>query len=218
MRSADIIIIGGGLIGLATAYEFLRAYPNKSLLLLEKEYTLADHQSSRNSGIVHSGIFYKPNSKKAELTRTGRDLLKQYCAENHVPLSPRTKLIVAIDESELVDLQTLYQQGQTNGVACRLISPNRIRDLEPHATGVAAIEVDDVYAVDYASSHFGWPKVCANWVAPSSPITKLQACVRRLKASLYKPKKRLFWPNTLSTRRGCTPTASPKRAGLSYPF
>lgn len=148
-----MIIIGGGIVGLATAYQTLHAYPGVSLVLLEKEDTLARHQTGHNSGVIHSGIYYKPGSLKAENCRRGKSLLLALCAEHAVPHDMCGKMIVAIDETELPALDRIYKRGQHNGVACEVIDGDVMRQIEPHAAGIRAIHVRDAGIVSY-------PAVC----------------------------------------------------------
>jgi L-2-hydroxyglutarate oxidase len=150
MHTADVAIIGGGIVGLATAYHVTRTYPGKKLIVLEKERELAQHQSGHNSGVLHSGIYYKPGSLKAVTCRAGRRAMQAFCAEHGIPLEVCGKVIVATREDELPRLAALFQRGQANGVRCELIGPERLRDLEPFATsGIQAIHVPEVGIVDY---------------------------------------------------------------------
>jgi L-2-hydroxyglutarate oxidase len=155
MNTADVAIIGGGIVGLATAWNVARAYPGKKLLVLEKERQLGQHQTGHNSGVLHSGIYYKPGSLKALTCRAGRQAMAAFCAEHAIPLEICGKVIVATSEDELPRLQTLFERGQANGVDCVLIGPERLRELEPFATsGIQAIHVPEVGIVDYG-------RVCA---------------------------------------------------------
>lgn len=149
MQTADILIIGGGIIGLATAYHLLQQAPDKKVVLLEKEAEVATHQSGRNSGVLHSGIYYAVDSLKAYHCRYGKGLMRSFCKQENLPFKKCDKVIVAIDGAELQQLHTLYQRGVTNGVACHLIDAHRLRELEPHAAGIAAIHVPDVGVVDF---------------------------------------------------------------------
>lgn len=153
MHTADIIIIGGGIVGLATAYQTLRASPGVRLMLLEKEDALACHQTGHNSGVIHSGIYYKPGSLKAANCRRGKDLLLAFCAEHGVAHDMCGKVIVAIDEAELPALGRIHERGVANGVACEVIDRAALSAIEPNAAGIAAIRVDDAGIVSY-------PQVC----------------------------------------------------------
>jgi (S)-2-hydroxyglutarate dehydrogenase len=149
--TADIIIIGGGIVGLATAYQTLRANPGLELVLLEKEQTLASHQTGHNSGVIHSGIYYKPGSLKAGNCRRGRTMLLDFCREQDVAFDLCSKVIVAVDEAEVPALERIYQRGQENGVACEIIDAAALRELEPNAAGISAIQVHDAGIISYRS-------------------------------------------------------------------
>ena len=149
MESADIIIIGGGLIGLATAYQFQQTHPYKRIVILEKESAVATHQSGRNSGVLHSGIYYPPQSLKAHHCREGKGLMEQFCQTEKLPIKKCGKVIVAINQQELPYLHTLYQRGIANGVDCHVINAGRLNEIEPYATGLLAIHVPSVSVVDF---------------------------------------------------------------------
>ncbi len=136
----DVAIVGGGIVGLATAYEYLSKRPETKLLLLEKEAELATHQTGRNSGVVHSGIYCRPGSLKAKLCRRGVEKLFRFCDENGVPYELCGKLIVATSEGERARLPELVERGAANGVpGLRLLSREELVEIEPHAAGVEAI-------------------------------------------------------------------------------
>lgn len=150
MTSTDILIVGGGIVGLATARALCRRYPDKHIILLEKEPTLAFHQTGRNSGVMHSGIYYKPNSLKAINCRTGKQMMEDFCEEQGIAYRLVGKVIVATDESELPSLNNLYERGLANGVTCELIGRERLLELEPHVqNGIKAIYVPEAGIVDY---------------------------------------------------------------------
>jgi L-2-hydroxyglutarate oxidase len=146
---SDVAIIGGGIVGLATGYQLAQLHPEKKIVLLEKEATLAEHQTGRNSGVIHSGIYYKPGSLKAINCREGRKALVEFCQQEGVAHEVCGKVIVAIEESELPALERIYERGQANMVKCELIGPKRLRELEPHAAGIRAIHVPEAGIVDY---------------------------------------------------------------------
>lgn len=145
----DVAIIGGGIVGLATGYQLARLFPAKKLVLLEKEPELAAHQTGRNSGVIHSGVYYKPGSLKAVNCREGRKALIEFCRQEGVAHEICGKVIVAIDENETPRLERIYERGQANGVTCELVGRERLHELEPHAAGVRAIHVPDAGIVDY---------------------------------------------------------------------
>jgi L-2-hydroxyglutarate oxidase LhgO len=145
----DLIIIGGGIVGLATAYRFLERYPGKRVVVLEKEAQIARHQTGRNSGVLHTGIYYRPGSLKALNCRAGKLAMEDFCRREAIPTLMCGKIIVAVDESELPRMETLLERGKANRVVCERIGPERIRELEPEAAGIAAINVPEAGVVDY---------------------------------------------------------------------
>jgi L-2-hydroxyglutarate oxidase len=150
MESVDVAIVGGGIVGLATAYNLVRAFPDRKLVVLEKEPRLAEHQTGHNSGVLHSGIYYRPGSLKALNCRAGKQAMQDFCTEHGIPFEICGKVIVATHPDELPRLQALFERGQANGVRCEVIGPERLRELEPHATsGLRAIHVPETGIVDY---------------------------------------------------------------------
>ncbi|MEX0715966.1 MAG: L-2-hydroxyglutarate oxidase [Planctomycetaceae bacterium] len=149
--SHDLVVLGGGIIGLATAYRFGERYPDRRIILLEKEPELAKHQTGHNSGVLHSGIYYKPGSLRANNCRDGRAAMVAFCAEQGIPHEICGKVIVAVDDSETPRLEKIHERGQANGVTCEIIGRERLSELEPHAAGVRAIHVPDAGIVDYVA-------------------------------------------------------------------
>ena len=145
----DTAIIGGGIVGLATAWQLSQLRPNWKLVVIEKEATLAFHQTGRNSGVIHSGIYYRPGSLRARNCREGKLLLEQFCTEHQIAWSRTGKVIVATQEDQLPQLQTIFERGQQNGVQCQLIDRHRLLELEPHCAGIRAIHVPESGIVDY---------------------------------------------------------------------
>src|SRR4051794_18570298 len=121
MERSDFLILGGGIVGLATAWQITRRFEQASVIVLEKESRLAEHQTGRNSGVLHSGIYYKPGSLRAMNCRTGRQAMVDFCAEHGVPYDICGKVIVAVSQVELPNLQRIFERGQQNGVECSLI-------------------------------------------------------------------------------------------------
>jgi L-2-hydroxyglutarate oxidase len=150
---ADVAVIGGGIVGLATAWALVAGSRPRSVILLEKEPALGAHQSGHNSGVIHSGVYYRPGSQKAETCREGRRLLLELCAEDGIAHELCGKVIVATRADELPALERIRERGQENGVACEAIGPERLRELEPHAAGLRALHVPGAGIVDY-------PAVC----------------------------------------------------------
>ncbi len=151
MRDADLVVIGGGIVGLATAWRFQERRSGRRATVLEKEEGLARHQSGRNSGVIHSGIYYKPGTLKAANCRRGKRMLEAFCREEGVPFETCGKTIVAVEEAEVPRLERLLERGLANGVDCERIGPERLREIEPHAAGIAAIHVWETGIVDYST-------------------------------------------------------------------
>jgi (S)-2-hydroxyglutarate dehydrogenase len=148
----DVIVIGGGIVGLAVALEIRQRFPRLHLLLLEKETRLGQHQSGHNSGVIHSGVYYKPGSLKAKLCVEGARAMVQFCREHGVPHEVCGKVIVATDESELPQLEELRRRGEENGLAgLRLLSSEELHEVEPHAQGLKALAVPATGIADYAA-------------------------------------------------------------------
>lgn len=147
----DYVIIGGGLVGLSTAYNLLVTKPGSSVRVLEKEPHVSLHQSSRNSGILHSGIQYQPGSSKARLCIEGRKLLLDFAAQHSVPYSLCGQLIVALTETQKVDLQRLYNQGKENGLNPTLLVGDDVRKREPHVRGIAGLWIPEAGIIDFTA-------------------------------------------------------------------
>jgi len=146
----DVIIIGGGIVGLATGRELLHQYPDYKLLIVEKEQSVAAHQTGHNSGVIHSGLYYKPGSMKAKLCVVGAARMVEFCRENGVPYEICGKVVVATDESEIPALEELYRRGTANGVPdLRMLNAEQIRAIEPHANGVCGIHVPGTGITDF---------------------------------------------------------------------
>ena len=149
MISTDVAIIGGGIVGLATAYQLTGALPGRKVVVLEKESELALHQTGHNSGVLHSGIYYKPGSLKALNCRQGKKLMEEFCAAEGISYEICGKVIVALDDSELPAMERIFERGQANGVVCEVIGPERLKELEPHSAGIKAIHVPEAGIVNY---------------------------------------------------------------------
>jgi L-2-hydroxyglutarate oxidase len=147
--TCDLVVVGGGLVGLATAYALLQRRPGASIVVLEKEERVAFHQSGRNSGVIHSGLYYKPGSRKARTCREGRLALLKFCEEHGVAHSVCGKVIVATEPEELPRLERLHERATENGIATTRLDPAGLRDFEPHATGLAALHVPAAGVCDY---------------------------------------------------------------------
>jgi len=147
----DVAIIGGGIIGLATARALLERAPTARLVVLEKESHPGMHQTGHNSGVIHSGIYYRPGSYKAKLCVEGKGLMREFCATHGIAVVDCGKVIVATREDELPRLQTLYERGIANGVPIEMIDRDRLRELEPHAAGLRAVHSPTTAIVDYSA-------------------------------------------------------------------
>lgn len=148
----DVAVVGGGILGLASARELLLRRPGLDIVVLEREPGLAQHQTGHNSGVIHAGIYYVPDSLKARLCVEGARDLYAYCEERGVPFEKRGKLIVARDASELPRLDELERRGRANGVpGLRRMDAGGLREIEPHARGVAALHSPETGVVDFAA-------------------------------------------------------------------
>jgi L-2-hydroxyglutarate oxidase len=150
MERADIVVVGGGIVGLATARAIVRAAPSRSVVVLEKEPSVGAHQSGRNSGVIHAGVYYQPGSAKARLCTAGRASMVAYCAEHGIDHAVCGKVVVATDDRERARLGELERRCHSNGVRAEMINADQLRGLEPHVVGVAALHVLDTGVVDYA--------------------------------------------------------------------
>ena len=150
MTQSDVIIAGAGIVGLATALKILESKPASRVLILEKEPGEARHQTGNNSGVIHSGIYYKPGSLKAQNCITGYNQLLDFCNSHDVKYDICGKVIVAISETELPRLASIYERGIANGLSkIRYIEKNELKELEPHAYGIKAIHVPYTGIIDY---------------------------------------------------------------------
>ena len=146
----DVGIIGGGIVGLATALRLTQRFPRCSVTVLEKENNLAVHQTGHNSGVIHSGIYYRPDSHKARFCVDGVSSLVQFCDEEGIRYERCGKVIVATDESELDRLEALHERGTANGVqGLEIIGPERLKEIEPHAHGIRALYAPRTGIVDF---------------------------------------------------------------------
>lgn len=149
MKTVDVAIIGGGIIGLATGWQISQRFPDISILILEKESQVAQHQTGHNSGVLHSGIYYKPGSLRAINCREGKRAMEAFCDAEEIPWDQCGKVIVAIDKREFSALERIFERGQQNGVTCEMIGEERVKELEPHVAGIRGIHVPETGIVDY---------------------------------------------------------------------
>ena len=146
----DIAIIGGGILGLSTAMQLMERAPNWRVAVIEKEAQLAMHQTGHNSGVMHSGIYYRPGSHKAQFCVAGLNNMVKFCDENEIEYQQCGKVIVALDESELGRLQDLFERGTANGVPdLEIVGPERLKEIEPHTVGMRALWAPHTGIVDF---------------------------------------------------------------------
>jgi L-2-hydroxyglutarate oxidase len=146
----DVAIVGGGIVGLASAHRLLEARPDLRVAIVEKEPELASHQSGHNSGVVHAGLYYAPGSLKARLCLEGKAALEAFCEAREIPLQQVGKLVVALSEDELPRLEAIYERATANGVpGLQMIGPERIAEIEPHAAGIRALWSPTTAIVDF---------------------------------------------------------------------
>lgn len=146
----DIIIVGGGIVGLATGVYIRKKYPNANIAIIEKEAEVAKHQTGNNSGVIHSGVYYKPGSLKAKNCRRGYQLMLEFLEEHQIPYELCGKVIIATEEKELYTLQNIYDRGLQNGLEnLRILEENEIKEFEPYAKGIRAIHVPQAGITNY---------------------------------------------------------------------
>jgi len=149
-RCCDVAVIGAGIVGLAVGMELLRKNPNLKVIVLDKEGEVARHQTGHNSGVMHSGLYYKPGSLKARLCVEGKAAMVQFCEENAIPYQICGKIIVATDRRELPGLHELLRRGRANGiVGIRALDAEQIQEIEPHAAGICGIHVPTTGITDF---------------------------------------------------------------------
>ena len=216
--TSDIAIVGGGILGMATALELSRRLPRHRVLVLEKERALAAHQTGNNSGVIHSGIYYRPGSLKARNCVAGARALMDFCQENDVGYELCGKVIVATEERELPALHELHRRGTANGVpGLELVGPERLRELEPHTRGVQALWSPNTGIVDYRQVTEAYGRrfqenggqVWTDAPRPSHSGDEGRARARRPGAATSRPA-------TSSTVRGSTQTPSPECWGYAF--
>jgi L-2-hydroxyglutarate oxidase len=157
----DFAVIGGGIVGLSTARALLERYPGAGVVVLEKEAGWARHQTGHNSGVIHSGIYYKPGSMKARFTGEGGERLVEFCWEQGISHEICGKVIVATEPDEMPRLMNLYERGKQNGLEVEKIGPDELGELEPHATGIAALKVPSTGIVDFVGVTEAFARIVA---------------------------------------------------------
>jgi L-2-hydroxyglutarate oxidase len=147
----DVVVVGAGIVGLSTALALAQSRPDLSLCVVEKEAGIAQHQTGHNSGVLHSGVYYRPGSQKATMALEGRRRMAEFCDEHHVPARQTGKLIVAVDEDEFSALRRLHERALAHGLGAELLGPSGIRDHEPYASGLAAVYVPETGVCDFVA-------------------------------------------------------------------
>lgn len=148
----DIAIVGGGIVGLATGYHLTMKYPDKKIVVLEKETAIAHHQTGNNSGVIHSGLYYKPGSLKAKNCIDGYHMLLKFCDENDIPYDLCGKVVVATDKSELGRLRDLFDRGRENGLeGLQMLDQKQLKEIEPHLAGIQGIRVPQTGIINYTA-------------------------------------------------------------------
>lgn len=156
----DVVIVGGGIVGLATAYQLKKLKPKLSIVLVEKELALAQHQTGHNSGVIHSGIYYKPGSLKATNCINGYHQLLNFCRENEISFELCGKLIVATSQEELPSLENIYQRGIENGLqGLKRLNQSQLKEIEPYVNGVEGVFVPQTGIIDYKAVSFKYGEI-----------------------------------------------------------
>ena len=170
-----VAIVGGGIVGLATAYRLEQKFPDANVTVLEKEAAVGQHQSTHNSGVLHAGTYYAPGSARARLAVRGIRQMVEFCQQNAIPHDICGKLIVASHESEVSRLQSLLERGQKNGLTgLRILNTTEMKEIEPHVGGTAALHVPEEGIVDYG-------KVCTTLASKIQGKIVTNAALRRLR-------------------------------------
>ncbi|HYR90036.1 MAG TPA: L-2-hydroxyglutarate oxidase [Terriglobia bacterium] len=179
MEQYEIAIIGGGIVGLATANALLDQNPRRRLILVEAEPRLASHQTGHNSGVIHSGLYYKPDSLKAQLCVEGREAMYRFCQEHGIAHERCGKIVVATEEDELPRLQELHRRGEANGLrGMRWLAPDEIREYEPHAAGIRGLFVRETGIVDYKAVACTFGQMASEHGCDVKTTARLTACRR----------------------------------------
>ena len=169
--SYDVVVVGGGIVGLATAYQLGRTRPDLRLLVLEKEQRLSAHQTGHNSGVIHSGLYYPPGSLKARYAVEGARQMVEFCREHGIAHEVTGKVVVATEPDELPRLEKLFQRGTANGVTLTRLGPDGIREHEPHVTGIAGLHAAETGICDYSAVAAAYAKLSGAEVRLGTAVT-----------------------------------------------
>lgn len=145
----DYVILGGGIVGVSTAWQLKQREPEAGILLIEKEQKLAQHQTGHNSGVIHAGVYYAPGSLKAQFCREGVEATKSFCAKHDIPVENCGKLLVATTPLEVTRMEALFERCQTNGIDVEMLNQEELKAREPNITGLGAIYVSTTSIVSY---------------------------------------------------------------------
>jgi glycine/D-amino acid oxidase-like deaminating enzyme len=215
-----VAVVGGGIIGVAVARRVLEVEPGARVTLLEKEPELARHQTGRNSGVVHAGLYYEPGSLKARLCRRGVGLLQRFCADHDLAYDEVGKVLVALDERDEHRMRGIHERAVANGVpGVRLLDRDGLRDVEPHTDGVAALHSPHTAIVDYRAITLA---LAADAVSAPSPPVRSSAPTPRSSAWTTQAPRSSSAPGTTPTRTtwscsaaGCRATGWPASPATS---
>ena len=173
----DSIVIGGGIVGLSTAMALLSSNPNLRIAVLEKESAWSKHQTGHNSGVIHSGIYYKPGSLKAKLCSTGCESMVQFCREHNIAHDVCGKVIVATQTNELPALENIYQRGLANGIKVAKLTAEQVKEIEPHVNCIAGIQVFSTGITDYKQVCRKYAELIECWGGDLHLNTKVEKIV-----------------------------------------
>ncbi len=186
MTTFDIAIVGGGIVGLATALALSEQRPG-SIVVLEAESDIATHQTGHNSGVIHSGLYYKPGSLKASLCIEGRELLYAFCEQQGITYDRCGKLVVATTEDELPRLDALAERGVANGLQVRKLSGHELKEYEPHVAGLAGLWVPETGIVDYKQVSAAYRRILQERGVEVRTGWRLVACHRQPDSLVLEP-------------------------------
>ena len=179
-KQTDLVIIGGGIVGLAAAREFVLRFPRLKLVVVEKENRVGAHQTGHNSGVIHSGLYYRPGSIKAKTCVEGAAAMGLFCQEHDIPYNLCGKVVVATNEQELPALSELHLRGTANGVPNLLmVGPEQLREIEPHASGIQALHVPGTGITDYVAVAKKFAEIVVDNGGEVITGTKVTAILRR---------------------------------------